>query len=72
MNILLLEDDEEIALSFLMYKALANITIPFEINVPIYILTILAVMGVVALSMFMSSSKLKGDNIIDVLKNDIC
>ena len=44
----------------------------FQINVGTYLIAIVAVFAIVGLSMLMSVSKIKNDEIIEVLKEDIC
>lgn len=60
-----------IFLSFLMNYKLGSDIIPFEINWHLYIAVILAVFLIIGLSMLYSVSKLKNDNIVETLKEDI-
>ena len=60
-----------IILSYLISRK-ANSQIPFELNGSMYLLVIIVVFIIIGLSMLMSVSKIKNDEIIEVLKEDIC
>lgn len=60
-----------IGISYLLNILVADGKIPFEINIPMYIAVIAAVFIITAFSMLFSMSKIKKDNIIEVLKEDI-
>lgn len=60
-----------VCLSYAMTRK-ANSIMKFQINVGTYLIAIVAVFAIVGLSMLMSVSKIKNDEIIEVLKEDIC
>lgn len=60
-----------IILSYVLSIVLAKEQIPFEINWILYLAVILVVFVIVGLSMLYSVSKLKDDNIVETLKEDI-
>jgi putative ABC transport system permease protein len=57
--------------TFFMVKA-SNGVMKFEIDVLMYLLVTLAVFAIIGISMLMSASKVQNDEIIEVLKEDIC
>ncbi|MCR4932909.1 MAG: ABC transporter permease, partial [Lachnospiraceae bacterium] len=57
--------------TFVMVKA-SNGVMKFEIDVLMYFIVTLAVFAIVGISMLMSASKVQNDEIIEVLKEDIC
>ncbi|MCR5196408.1 MAG: ABC transporter permease [Pseudobutyrivibrio sp.] len=61
-----------VLISFLMHRTMTNLVMPFMLNWTSYILVIIVVFAVVSLSMLLSSAKVKKDNIIETLKDDIC
>ena len=64
-----------IPLSLLLSSAMikkANASMPLEIDIVTYLAVIVAVFAVIGLSMLLSISKIKNDEIIAVLKEDIC
>ncbi|MBR5944946.1 MAG: ABC transporter permease, partial [Lachnospiraceae bacterium] len=62
-----------IILSYMIYlKAENHNHAPFEINPVVYAGVIIAVFAIVGISMLLSTSKVKRDNIIEALKDDIC
>ena len=61
-----------ILLSYLMYSRMRGNLFAFVPNYRMYPVVIAAVFGVIGLSMLMSMNKIKNDEIIDVLKEDIC
>ena len=61
-----------VLVSYLMHKSMTNLVMPFMLNWTTYILVIIVVFAVVSLSMLLSSAKVKKDNIIETLKDDIC
>ena len=61
-----------ILLSYLMYSRMRDNLFAFVPNYRMYPVVIAAVFGVIGLSMLMSMNKIKNDEIIDVLKEDIC
>lgn len=60
-----------VAISFGINKALGEETIPFEFDWKIYLIVIAVVFAIVGLTMFYSLHKLKDDNIVETLKEDI-
>ncbi|MCR4689820.1 MAG: FtsX-like permease family protein [Lachnospiraceae bacterium] len=58
-------------LSFLMYRMLDRKIYTFDPDLLMYLLVVFAVFAVVALSMAMSIGKIKDDNIIEALKEDV-
>lgn len=58
-------------LSFGINKALGEDKIPFELDWKIYLIVIAVVFAIVGLTMFYSLHKLKDDNIVEILKEDI-
>ena len=60
-----------ILLSFMMYKALESNLYSFDINYIMYLIVIVAVFTVVGFSMLLSINKIKDDNIIETLKEDL-
>lgn len=50
----------------------ANSTMAFEVSIPIYLLVMVVVFVVLGVSMLLSVSKVKNDDIIVALKEDIC
>ena len=60
-----------ILLSYLMTKK-ANSQMAFEINIPMYLMVITVVFIIIGASMMLSLSKVRKDEIIEVLKEDIC
>ncbi len=58
-------------LSYYMTKA-ANSEMAFEVNIFTYLVVIAAVFVIIGTSMIMSVSRIKNDEIIEVLKEDIC
>ena len=58
-------------LSFGINKALGEDKIPFELDWKIYLIVIAVVFAIVGLTMFYSLHKLKDDNIVETLKEDI-
>ncbi|MBP3754022.1 MAG: ABC transporter permease [Lachnospiraceae bacterium] len=61
-----------ILLSYLMYSKMEGHLFAFVPNYRMYPIVIATVFGVIGLSMLMSMNKIKNDEIIDVLKEDIC
>lgn len=61
-----------VLLSYLMYISLYTKTVAFEINGGTYLFATLAVFAVVGTGMLLSANRLKGDTIIEVLKEDMC
>lgn len=60
-----------IGISYLMNILVANGKIPFELNIAMYLAVIAAVFIIVGFSMLFSMSKIKNDNIVEALKEDI-
>lgn len=60
-----------ILISFWMNSSIASSIIPFEINIPIYLCTILVVFILIGITMVYSVHKLKNDSIVETLKQDI-
>lgn len=58
-------------LSYIMFRAFDAELYPFNIDWRMYILVIAAVFAVVGTSMLLSVNKLKGDSIIEALKNEM-
>ena len=56
---------------YLMCKKSHNIE-QFQLNLGLYLIVIVVVFAIVGISMLMSISKVKDDEIIEVLKEDIC
>lgn len=50
----------------------ANSTMAFEVSIPIYLLVMVVVFVILGVSMLLSVSKVKNDDIIVALKEDIC
>lgn len=62
-----------VLLSYMVYLRAENRNhAPFEINVPVYAGVVVAVFAVVGISMLLSTAKVKHDNIIEALKDDVC
>ena len=61
-----------ILLCYSMYSRMEEQIFAFTPNFEMYPVVIAVVFGVIALSMLMSINKIKNDEIIDVLKEDIC
>ena len=61
-----------ILLCYSMYSRMEDQIFAFTPNFEMYPVVIAVVFGVIALSMLMSINKIKNDEIIDVLKEDIC
>ncbi len=61
-----------ILLCYLMYSRMESHLFAFVPNYRMYPLVIAAVFGVIGISMLMSMNRIKNDEIIDVLKEDIC
>jgi len=61
-----------ILLCYSMYSRMEDQIFEFTPNFEMYPVVIAVVFGVIALSMLMSINKIKNDEIIDVLKEDIC
>lgn len=61
-----------ILLNYLMYSRMEDNLFAFVPNYRMYPAVIVTVFGVIGLSMLMSMNKIKNDEIIDVLKEDIC
>lgn len=60
-----------IGISYLMNVLVADGKIPFELNILMYLAVIAAVFIIVGFSMLFSMSKIKNDNIVEALKEDI-
>lgn len=60
-----------ILLSYMMFNAIENKVYAFELNYPMYFVIVLAVFGIVGISMLLSAGKIKDDNIIEALKCDV-
>lgn len=71
MNALLVSIPISVLISFGMNLLVASNRIPFEINWLIYLAVILAVFIIVGSSMLYSVRKIRKDNIIETLKEDI-
>jgi putative ABC transport system permease protein len=62
-----------VILSYMIYlKAENHNHAPFEVNVAVYAGVVVAVFAIVGVSMLFSTVKIKNDNIIEALKDDIC
>ncbi len=62
-----------ILLSYMIYLKAENHNLaPFEINVMVYTGVIIAVFAIVGISMLLSTVKIRKDNIIEALKDDVC
>ena len=59
-------------ITYLINLALSGMAMPFVVNWKLYSIVIVAVFAVVSISMLLSTAKVKNDNIIDALKDDIC
>ena len=60
-----------ILLSYAMTKKV-NSDIPYNLNPSKYLIVIIVVFSVIGISMLLSINKIKDDEIIEVLKEDIC
>lgn len=60
-----------LGLSYLMCIALGSHLIPFSVNIPVYLAVVVAVLLIVSGTMYFSMRKLRQDNIIETLKEDI-
>ena len=60
-----------VILSYLIYSSMQKKAFAFSINIVTYLMVILMVFGIVGLSMLLSSAKIKNDNIIETLKDDM-
>lgn len=58
-------------LSLAMNKAMGVDSVPFELNVPLYLAVIAVVFVVISMTMLYSVHKLKNDSIVETLKEDI-
>ena len=56
--------------SFMMYKSFAFALYTFSPNLAFYGVVIVAVFGILGISMGLSVNKIKDDNIIEALKED--
>ncbi len=62
-----------ILLSYMIYLKAENHNLaPFEINGMVYTGVIIAVFAIVGISMLLSTVKIRKDNIIEALKDDVC
>ncbi len=62
-----------VLLSYMVYLRAENRNhAPFEINVPVYAGVVVTVFAIVGISMLLSTAKIKHDNIIEALKDDVC
>ena len=60
-----------IGISYGMNVSVGQSTIPFEINIPLYVGVILAVFAIVGMTMLYAVSQLKDDSIVETLKEEI-
>ena len=60
-----------IGISYGMNLSVGQSTIPFEINIPLYIGVILVVYAIIGATMLYAVSKLKHDSIVETLKEEI-
>lgn len=60
-----------IGISYGMNLSVGQSTIPFEINIPLYIGVILVVYTIIGATMLYAVSKLKDDSIVETLKEEI-
>ncbi|MCH5315105.1 MAG: ABC transporter permease [Eubacterium sp.] len=58
-------------LAFLMNKAMGMATVPFELNVPLYLAVTAVVFVIIGFTMLYSVNKLRDDSIVETLKEDI-
>lgn len=60
-----------IGISYSMNVSVGQSTIPFELNIPLYIGVVLAVYAIIGATMLYAVSKLKHDSIVETLKEEI-
>ncbi len=60
-----------ILIGLAMTKILASVSIPFTVNIPLYLCVIAVVFAIVGVTMLYSVHKLKNDNIVETLKEEI-
>ena len=60
-----------IGISYSMNVSVGQSTIPFELNIPLYIGVVLAVYAIIGATMLYAVSKLKDDSIVETLKEEI-
>ena len=59
-----------VLLSFLMFRTMETRLFAFELNYPMYLAMVIAVFGIIGLSMLLSAAKISDDSIIEALKCD--
>ena len=60
-----------VVIGFAMTKALSSNAIPFTLNIPLYLCVIAVVFVIVGITMLYSMHRLKKDNIVETLKEEI-
>lgn len=60
-----------ILVSYLLNVILGESSVPFQLNIPVYIATIVAVFLLIGISMIVSFSRLKDDSVVETLKEDL-
>lgn len=58
-------------ISYAMNRVMASAAIPFEVNVPLYLIVIVVVFAIIGMTMLYAVSKLRKNSIVETLKEEI-